>query len=141
MGDTFMLIIGIDPGTKTGFAVLNKQTGSLIVCKTIGITRAMSEVSNHSGRHVIRVFVEDARKRKWFGKDASAKAQGAGSVKRDCAIWEEFLTDQGIPFEMVDPKTQRGLTKMDAERFKALTGWQDRTSEHARDAAILVIGR
>ncbi len=66
------------------------------------------------------------------------KQQGAGSVKRDCKIWEDFLTDLDIPFEMVAPR--KGMTKYSAAAFKKLTGYEGKTSEHARDAAMLVFG-
>jgi hypothetical protein len=35
----------------------------------------------------------------------------------------------------------KGATKLDPDFFKALTGWKKRTSEHARDAAMIVFGR
>ena len=64
---------------------------------------------------------------------------GGGSIggSRD-ATREDFLTDKKIPFEMVAPS--RNSTKLSAEVFKRLTGWQGRTSEHSRDAAMLVFG-
>ena len=66
------------------------------------------------------------------------KLQGVGSVKRDASIWEDYLTDLGIEFEMVAPK--RNVTKLSQDRFKAMTGWKNRTNEHGRDAAMLVFG-
>jgi hypothetical protein len=39
---------------------------------------------------------------------------------------------------MVRPK--KSITKLDAETFKATTGWTERTNSHARDAAMLVWG-
>ena len=66
------------------------------------------------------------------------KLQGVGSAKRDASIWEDYLTDLGVEFEMVAPK--RNITKLSQERFKVITGWQNRTNEHGRDAAMLVFG-
>jgi hypothetical protein len=65
--------------------------------------------------------------------------QGAGSVKRDCNIWEEFLTEKRIPFEAVAPK--HNVTKLRADAFRNITRWEGRTNEHERDAAMLVYGR
>ena len=88
----------------------------------------------------MQVVFEDARQRKWFGKgDANAKKQGAGSVKRDCSIWEDFCKDYGIPFRAIPPV--KGATKITPEYFKLISHYQGRTSEHSRDAAMLVIGR
>ena len=39
---------------------------------------------------------------------------------------------------MVAPR--RNITKVNAERFKAFTGWSKKTNEHGRDAAGLVLG-
>ena len=68
-----------------------------------------------------------------------SKAQGAGSVKRDCSIWEDFCKDYGIPFWAKPPV--KGATKVSADYFKMVSHYQGRTSEHSRDAAMLVIGR
>jgi hypothetical protein len=135
----FDYIIGIDPGVNTGMAILDAENSALIHIKTVGIITAMASVINHSmvGKGVFVRF-EDARLRTWFGKAGRGQLQGAGSIKRDCQIWEEFLTYHNIPFEAVAPKNNR--TKVDAAEFKKLTGWQGKTNEHGRDAAMLVFG-
>src|SRR5574337_2378 len=46
------------------------------------------------------------------------------------------LTHHKIPFKALNPSA--GATKWDAERFARVTGWKGRTSEHSRDAAVLV---
>lgn len=66
------------------------------------------------------------------------RLQGVGSVKRDASIWEDYLKDLGVSFEMVAPK--RNVTKLKQETFKRYTGWDKRTNEHGRDAAMLVFG-
>ena len=109
---------------------------------TIPIHEALLRI--WSQRHAnVEVYFEDARQRKWYGtrtaKEDRNKLQGAGSVKRDCAIWEEALTDWGIEWHAVAPKNN--YTKMTAEAFRRLTGWTERTNEHGRDAAMLVWGR
>lgn len=143
---TEMVYIGIDTGTHTGLAVWDGDR--LTAVETIPIHAALLRVKElaafygHNGNGVT-VYFEDARLRKWYGtrtaKQDRARLQGAGSVKRDCAIWEEALSDWGIPFVAVAPKNN--LTKMTAEYFRSLTGWTGRTSEHGRDAAMLVFGR
>lgn len=135
-----MICIGIDPGTHTGMAVWDSKEGKFLSLETLPIHRAMVEVMNlRIGREILVVF-EDARQRKWFGKgDTNAKKQGAGSVKRDCSIWEEFCKDYGIPFRAIPPV--KGATKITPEYFKLISHYQGRTSEHSRDAAMLVIGR
>jgi hypothetical protein len=132
-------IIGIDSGTKTGLAVWWAQEKKFTSIDTLPIHKAMEAVKEllHVSNHIL-VRVEDARKRKWFGNSGREQLQGAGSIKRDAKIWEDYLTDLGVKFEMVAPKNNK--TKVDAEVFKKLTKWEGRTSEHSRDAAMLCFG-
>lgn len=143
-----MIWIGIDPGTNTGFAVWDGDAKCFIEVSTLAIHEALQRVAfavdkfGHKGNGVAVVF-EDARQRTWFGNNTAAKdrakLQGAGSVKRDCSIWEDALTDWGVRYHKTAPKN--GITKMNPEYFKRLTGYTKRTSEHGRDAAMLVFGR
>ena len=137
-----MICIGIDPGTHTGVAVWDTREGAFLSLETLPIHRAMASVQTwlEESGHDLQVVFEDARQRTWFGRgDTNAKAQGAGSVKRDCSIWEDFLRDNHIPFWAKPPI--KGATKVSADYFKTISGWTGRTSEHSRDAAMLVIGR
>ncbi|EMO20703.1 hypothetical protein LEP1GSC168_0032 [Leptospira santarosai str. HAI134] len=54
-------------------------------------------------------------------------------------MWVEFCELNKIPYRLVHPK--RRATKIKAAEFRTLTGWTGRTSEHSRDAAMLVVGR
>ena len=143
------ILIGIDPGEHTGFAVWDVRHKTLLRIETIPIHRAMKivadfwEGSKLTGEKMAVIF-EDARQRKWFPREKNVseyrgKLMGAGAAKRDARIWEEFLTDYGIPFKAHKP--QAGGTKWSADYFAQVTGWTGRTSEHARDAALLVYGR
>lgn len=135
--------IGIDPGVNTGFAIWDRKDQSLLVVKSLPIHEAMTTISNLAkpNEYGSDIFVrfEDARQRNWFGHTGREQLQGAGSIKRDCTIWKDFLTSSEIPFEMVPPR--RNKTKTTAEYFARLTGWKDKTNEHSRDAAMLVYGR
>lgn len=133
----FNYIIGIDVGVHTGFAVWDVGTRRLIEVSTMKIHEAMDRVMAYSGSNTF-VRVEDARQRKWFGKSGCEKLQGAGSIKRDSQIWDDFLTSKCIQHEMVAPCNN--TTKLDGDVFARLTKWDKRTSEHSRDAAMLVYG-
>ena len=138
-----MICIGIDPGTHTGVAVWDTKERRFLSLETLPIHQALIKVRMWRDRvgHDLQVVFEDARQRTWFGRDknTNAKLQGAGSIKRDCSIWEDFLTDYEIPFRAVPP--QKGCTKWTEEYFKMVTGWKGKTSSHSRDAAVLVFGR
>ena len=137
-----MIAIGIDTGTHTGFAVWDTDKRKFIELDTLKIHEAMKEVEllseDDEGDRDVLVIFEDARQRKWYGSRSEFKLQGAGSVKRDCNIWEDFLKDMKIPFKAVPPR--KGATKLGEDYFRRLTGWTGRTSEHSRDAAMLVFG-
>jgi hypothetical protein len=83
------------------------------------------------------VIIEDARLRKWYGSNSKDKSQGAGSIKRSCQIWEEFFeSNYTIDYQFVHPI--KGGTKLKADAFKKITGYEGSTNEHGRDAAMLI---
>lgn len=137
-----MICIGIDPGTHTGIAIWDTREGKFLSLETLPIHQAMVKVmvwKDNVGDDLQVVF-EDARQRTWFGHgDTNAKLQGAGSVKRDCSIWEDFCRDYNISYWAKPPI--KGATKVSSSYFKTISHWPGRTSEHSRDAAMLVIGR
>lgn len=131
-------VIGIDPGTNTGLAIWSRVKKEYSLIKTCSIVEAQDIILKCYDCHHTFIRIEDARQRTWFGSVGREVLQGVGSVKRDCNIWEEFCRYYGYEFELVHPK--RSKTKMSVKQFKALTGYKGSTSEHARDAAMLVFG-
>lgn len=133
------VVIGIDPGVNTGFAI--SEGGKLLRVECMSAVEAeqcvMQCVIVYGAANVF-VRYEDARMRQWFGSKGIGELQGAGSIKRDCSRWQEFLEHHNIPHSRVAPQANR--TKLKADQFKRITGWQGRTNEHARDAAMLVVG-
>ena len=133
--------IGIDTGVNTGVAVW--QDGELLAVESMTITQAMRFIQDFDNkRGIVKLYIEDARK--WIGFHGKTKAtqsrlQGAGSVKRDAKIWEDWCKENGYEVVFVKPMG-KGLKKS-ADEFKRITGWQGRTNEHARDAAMIVYGR
>jgi hypothetical protein len=136
----YKVAIGIDTGTKTGFAVWHKDEKKFLEIVTLKIHEAMDRVKLYHDQYGDGLFVrfEDARLRTWFGQKSIEALQGAGSIKRDCSIWDDFLKDCGINYASFAPK--RGLTKLEEPKFKLITKWEARTSNHGRDAAMLVFG-
>ena len=134
----YLFFIGIDTGTNTGLAIWERSTKKFLLIKTMKIHRAMEIVLEYSSKGSTIVRVEDARLREYFGNKGREVLQGVGSVKRDASIWEDFLSDKNIDFEMVAPKNNN--TKLSQEYFNKMTKWKGITSEHARDAAMLCYG-
>lgn len=129
-------MVGIDPGTNTGLAIREGSEWKSI--QTLSIIEAIEIVVRlhiaHAGNVLVKI--EDARMRTYFGKTGDEKWKGAGSIIRDCRIWEAEMERQGVRVEWVHPKNVKATT--DAQ-FKSLTGWKGRTSIHAREAAWLII--
>jgi hypothetical protein len=133
--------IGIDPGTKTGLAMWDAQERKFVTIETTAIHIAFDIISNLDAGIISQTLfrVEDARKRQWFGKAGPEQLQGAGSIKRDCSIWENYLKHLKANYEMVAPKNNK--TKLSSELFERMTKYKGRTSEHGRDAAMLVFAK
>jgi len=126
-------VVGIDPGTHTGVAIWRLKEKCFERIVTMSIVDAMHMLFDG----YFPLVIEDARTRS--GSDAAK--MGAGSIRRDCAIWQEFADSYGYPIWWRNtPRGRNHTTKLSAEKFKALTGWNERTSNHARDAAMLVWG-
>lgn len=135
---TDKFLVGIDPGTKTGLSIYNKTKGELTAVESGTLIEMYHLLESLDPSSILKVRIEDARKRKWFGNRSNAKAQGAGSIKRDSKLWEEICEYLELPYEMVHPI--KGGTKLDADIFKKITGWQGQTNEHKRDSAMLIFG-
>lgn len=132
--------IGIDTGVNTGIAVW--QDGRLQSVESMTITKAMRYILTCHSHKYTKLYIEDARK--WIGfngktKATQARLQGAGSVKRDAKIWEDWCKEHDYEVVFVKPMG-KGLKKS-AEEFKRITGWTGRTNEHSRDAAMIVYQR
>lgn len=137
------ILIGIDTGVHTGFAVAfdHGEGGELQKVQSLSITQAMQSVLEYEDEYDLKdimLYIEDARKRTWF-TGGREKAQGVGSVKRDAQIWEDWCKEQGINFKLIHPAAN--ATKKKVEDFTRMTGWTGRTNEHGRDAAMLVFKR
>ena len=142
LADSKRLTIGIDPGRKTGLAIA--ENGKLRLVSTHFIHDAMDVVAQimaYRDYSVILVVIEDARLR-GCAYNSQARAQGAGSVKRDCIIWQDWFgqyeDDERLCVSFARPGSTP--TKLDKDKFKKITGWTGSTSEHARDAAMLIWG-
>lgn len=138
-----MVVIGIDCGTKTGFAVWDIEKSKITYMETLKIHEAILKILEmHKAGVIGLVRVEDARKS--YG--SKEKSQGAGSIKRDSAIWDAFLKDYKIPYQMVAPT--RGSTykatkakphKMHVfhRNFPKIPRLTTVTEDHIRDAVHL----
>ncbi len=134
------LVIGIDPGVKTGIAfwnTLNKRFDSL---HTVMLHEGFRLVESHKAS-ISHIVIEDPTLWTYHGQhyNAAKKLQGAGSIKRDLKAWVDFLTDLGVKFNRVRPDKKRNAISDNSTLFKQITNYGSRCSTHARDAAMLVV--
>jgi hypothetical protein len=127
-------VCGIDTGVNTGLAIWNCQNKAFELFGTYMIHQAFEIVKAYSKKGSILVRVEDARTI-GGGKRSGYNAQGAGSIKRDGKAWQDFLEDYKIDFQMLAPNN----TKVGIPYFEKATGIKSRTSEHCRDACMIVL--
>lgn len=138
------ILIGIDPGVKNGFAVYDCTKKKLIQVESLKTWEVIEQISRHNLNNIINpitVYIEDPTTWKPFkgvGNQAH-RMKGAGSVTARFKAIIEFLEDTHILHYKIP--IQGNAKKMDANMFKRVTGYKDRTNEHGRDAALLIINR
>lgn len=124
-------VVGIDPGTKTGIAIWDVSAQSFEIITTCKIHEAMSLIKDVAD-NIRLVRLEDPTRR--GGRRRAS--QGAGSIKRDYRIWCDYL--ECLDINVLRVRAGDTMTKVDAKKFAQITGYKKRTSEHARDAAMMV---
>ncbi|WP_103018123.1 hypothetical protein [Alicycliphilus denitrificans] len=132
------LILGIDPGAETGVA--SYVDGKLVGLQTIE-PWDVERFLRVSG--AVRVVFEDSRleTRLWNARTkgaygaALATARSVGQVDAWCTLITAICGDLGIPAHGISP-TAKGA-KVDAAAFGRITGWEKRSNQHERDAAMV----
>lgn len=150
------VVIGLDPGMKTGFAVKDLATGKYLTVETIRRTDIQERILGMMEQYEVYVVYEDARLRKWYGAYeqilyrkfmAGAKMtaierntykgllKGAGNVEGSCSYIEEFCKKHRIKRLGVAPTA--GKTKVSDTVLRRITGLESLDS-HAGDAVMLI---
>lgn len=136
-------VLGIDPGVSCGFAVYSRTSQKLIRVETLTFWEAIEEVRLFAADWVkVVIEVADAAPVFWQRKGAAANqhtlskiARNVGQVTREAQLMVEGLRRYG--YQVIEAKP---LGKKNAEDFKRLTKWTERTNQHERDAGILAFG-
>ena len=128
------IIIGIDPGKHTGVAIF--IGGALTELRTTdpnGVAALLDEIQPE------RVVFEDSRlTRATWARGVSPAAmrkiaRNVGQIDAWCSQLVDLCAVRGIVAHGISPKGKGA--KLNAEKFKALTGWAGASNEHQRDAA------
>jgi hypothetical protein len=131
-----MNIIAIDPGSVNGIAKFNQ--GELVEVFDLSPIDLFVHLIDNTG-WIDMVIIEDSRmiSHLYTGENkkrpvALNMARKVGQVDRLCGMIEDFCKQYKKPLISISPKGKGA--KMNDERFKAITGWEQRTSQHQRDA-------
>lgn len=131
-----MLILGLDPGVKTGVA--HFDGGRLVRLETVHPVDIPNVLQQHRPGAVV---FEDSRLQShvWgrgTGVAAAAKvARNVGEVDAWCRLIEHTCSKLDIKCHGVSPQSKGA--KLDAVQFERLTGWAQRSNAHERDAATV----
>ncbi len=138
--------IGLDPGQQTGFAVWDAVEGRFAVLKTSTFWEAIALVERYPAAGVVVVIEDPAKNRTTFnhGTPRTLKAarrrekisRDVGQNQREARLLATGLERNGYRVQRVRPRS----SKTGEAHFKRLTRYQGRTSQHSRDAAMLVFG-
>ena len=150
----YNIAIGIDAGTHTGFAVWCFEGETFKDIETTDFWGAIEKIETlRKDNHFIVVIEDVTTIKPVFGIEKiyyatkgvliqklsaiAAKAQNVGGVKRETKLLIDFCEKNGIPLYKKSPNSG-SRTKMSSEDFKKLTGYEKRTSQHGRDAAMMI---
>jgi len=130
------VIVGIDPGQKTGIAViLDCVLGTMTTERPENVAPVLQEWMPRL------VIFEDSRRNTVYhrrGQNARTMlhiARSVGEIDQLCREIENTCERLGIKCIGVSP--QRKGAKIKAGEFAAITGWQGRSNQHERDAAMV----
>jgi len=128
------MIIGIDPGANTGLAFY--KGGKLVDLVTISPCLIGECVSGAK-----RVVFEDSRLTSHVFTTTASRAaalkmaRNVGEIDAWCKLIVSVCAVKGIDAHGISPKAKGA--KLDAAKFAALTGWQGKSNQHERDAAMV----
>jgi len=133
------LIIGIDPDLeKSGVAILGQslELKNLTFSETVNLFRSQQD-------QIKKVVIEAG----WLNKKSNFRyghsknageriAKNVGENHATGKLLAEMAKECGLAVVLVRPTR----TKLNAEQFNCITGWQGRTNQEQRDAALLIFG-
>lgn len=131
-----MIVLGIDPGARTGIAIF--AGGVLSELKTVTPHQIHAMLSDTKPS---RVIFEDSRleSHTWTqvkSRPAALKmARNVGEIDAWCKLIVGLCETLKIPAHSISPQGKGA--KLDAAKFAAATGWTGKSNQHERDAAIV----
>lgn len=139
-GTEHQIIIGIDPDLeKSGVAILGQslQLKNLTFPETVELFRTLQD-------EIKKVVIEAGwlnRKSNFHGRYGQSKSKGeaiARNVGENHATGK-LLVEMAKSLGLAVVEVRPTRTKLKAEDFNRITGWQGRTNQEQRDAAMLIV--
>ena len=127
--------IGLDPGQRTGVAIC--RDGKLCELRTVSPADIEALIVEHAPALV--VFEDSRMQSPVFSRGTSPRAmlkiaRNVGEIDQLCRQIEDICKRLVVPRIGVSPL--RKGSKLTAARFAKVTGWQGRSNQHERDAAM-----
>ena len=137
--------IGVDPAH--GWAV--NQNRVLIACGTVpGLPELTAKLIELKAQYPLAtVYVELPENKHIYYRSGTSPAimqciaRKVGENRAKAQVLFDHCKSLWGPAVVKYAPPTRHYVKVKAKRFNRITGWKERTSEHARDAACLIIGR
>jgi hypothetical protein len=131
--------VGVDPGTHTGYAVYDRERKQLVTVKELDFW-GVYETFRASSPSDFDVFIEVPKTKAAFGgKMSHTRSVNIGMVYGMSHTLADGIEQIGFNVSRVTPK-QKGA-KVDHDYIVKLTGIEEKTNEHKRDAIMLCWGR
>lgn len=142
------LTIGIDPDfVKSGIAVTQNET--IVHLESLGFVDLFEYIAAAGDKQSILIKLENPSAIKpLFGKKVQNSravrekiCQDVGKCKATGSLIQQVLESQGYKVKLVTPLKGpvKRQAKSDAVYFNKLTGWQGRSNEDKRDAALVAL--
>lgn len=146
----YQYYIGIDGGSHTGLAIWDGIHKEFVDIETSTFWEALERIRNFFPNNTLIVIEDPNQIKPTFPRNGALSpgkrdriSQNVGSVKRETELLAQGLERLGYNVRRVRPGP-RAITyrkgKPDARTFKRITKYPGRTSQHGRDAALLVYG-
>lgn len=148
-----MIHVGIDPGLHTCVCAWDSKLRKIVYISTLNFWETIEyfEYLKHVNDNLdgVLVFIENSKLNKptfvKAGGDTAKKIQkisrNVGSNQRESELLIQGVRRLGFKVVEVKPTGQQGAKrKWTSEYFQKITGI-NKSSQHARDAAMLVFGR
>lgn len=145
--------IGLDPGVKTGFCLYDNTARKIVKLCTLEFWEVFDIISQLNDSYItgikrLKFVIENpALNKPTFNKEGGNTAlkmqkiaQNVGYNKREAMLLIEGIRRLGYEVKEVVPSKKSAYKgKITKQFFNKLSGWTGSSSQHARDAGMLVI--